>query len=345
MALRKKNRSDDGEKGADRARPPMPKWMFETRTEQWHEAGLGDEIRKEKPGRTWPRLLLFALLIAAVLVAFNHRQTIAPGYGSEARILTAILLFGLGLGFAGALGRTTTPMILRRMDPGTAGTIAFVIRLLTIVVVGVIALRIAGVKAAALAVGGAFTAVIVGLAAQQTLGNIFAGIVLQSTRPYKVGERVRLTSSSLAGSVEGTVSSLGLFYTTILNGPERMMIPNSVLLTSIVEPLRSPDSVDIRARFDSHVTPAEVQNMLGHAISVPLLEAPEIWLEEVDRDEVVFRITATPARKADGRKLAEEVVSVTRGTFEYPRPDRSGRTEEKPEQKNAPDPDVPSGHA
>lgn len=347
MALRKQKRKEvDPGDGGRQSRTPMPKWMFETRTEQWQEAGLAEEIRKEKPGRTWPRLLLFSLLIAAVLVAFNHRQTIAPGYGSEARILTAILLFGLGLGFASALGRAVNPVILRRMDPGTAGTIAFVIRLITIVVVGVIALGIAGVKTSTLAVGGAFTAVILGLAAQQTLGNIFAGIVLQSTRPYKVGERVRLTSSSLAGSVEGTVSSLGLFYTTILNGPERMMLPNSVLLTSIVEPLRSPDSVDIRARFDSHVTPGDVQDMLGHAISVPLLESPEVWLEEVDRDEVVFRIIVTPIRKSDGRKLAEEIVSITRGTFEYPRPEDQARSDAKPS-KNAsgPDPEVPSGHA
>mgnify|MGYP000712274560 CR=1 FL=1 len=78
----------------------MPKWMFETRTHRWHEAGLGEQINDEQPGRTWPRLLLFALLIAGVLFAFKHRQEIAPGYGTEARILTAILLFILGWGFA-----------------------------------------------------------------------------------------------------------------------------------------------------------------------------------------------------------------------------------------------------
>ena len=47
----------------------------------------------------------------------------------------------------------------------------------------VVALRIAGVRPEALAVGGAFTAVVVGLAAQQTIGNLFAGIVLQGTGP------------------------------------------------------------------------------------------------------------------------------------------------------------------
>jgi small conductance mechanosensitive channel len=38
-----------------------------------------------------------------------------------------------------------------------------------------VALRVAGMAPSTLAVGGAFTAVIVGLAAQQTLGNLVGG--------------------------------------------------------------------------------------------------------------------------------------------------------------------------
>ncbi len=348
MSPRLPKRSDRSGKGADgdRSRTQMPRWMFETRTDQWHEAGLGEEIKPAKAGRTWPRLVAFAILIAAVLIAFNHRQDIAPGYDTEARIITAVLLFGLGWGFAAALGRTITPVILRRMDPGTAGTIAFVIRLLAIVLIGVVALRIAGVKASTLAVGGAFTAVVVGLAAQQTLGNVFAGIVLQGTRPFRVGERVRLTGGPLAGSVEGTVSSLGLFYTQILRGTDRMMIPNNILLNVIVEPLREPEGMDLRARFDSHVSPSEVQAMLKKAITVPTVRPPSIWLEEVDRDEVVLRITATPINPADGARLAEQVVSVTRATFEYERPEGKGRDRgDEPGEHQDPDPGVPHGHA
>ena len=325
----------------------MPRWMFETRTHRWHEAGLGEEIVGTPQGRTWPKLLLFSVLIAAVLFAFNHRQDIAPGYGTEARILTAILLFILGWGFASALGRTLTPFIMRRLDPGTAGTLGFAIRLVTILLVGLVALGIAGVKPQTLAVGGAATAIVLGLAAQQTLGNIFAGVVLQSTRPFRVGERVRLTGGPMAGSVEGTVSSLGLFYTTILKGQDRMMIPNSLLLLLAVEPLREPDSIDIRARFDSHLSPATVQDMLNQAITVQTLRPPRIELEEVDRDEVVLRISATPVKPSDGAKLAEQVVSVTRGTFEYETPDTGemdqARKESGPDQK--PDPDVPHGHS
>jgi len=311
----------------------MPRWMFETRTDAWRDAGLGDEVIPAQQGKAWPRLILFALLIAATLVAFGQRDQIAGDYVTEARILTAVLLFAFGWGFASALGRTITPFILKRMDPGTAGTVGFAIRLVTIILVAVVALHIAGVKTSTLAVGGAFTAVVVGLAAQQTLGNVFAGVVLQSTRPFQVGQRVRLTGGPMAGSVEGTVSSLGLFYTSFLNGQDRMMVPNNVILNLAVVPLVEPEGIDVRARFDSHVSPAKVQEMLSQAITVPTRRPPSIWLDEIDRDEVVLRINATPVDPADGARLAEQVLAVTRGTFEF--------ETAKPD----PEPSVPHGHA
>jgi small conductance mechanosensitive channel len=152
-----------------------------------------------------------------------------------------IVLVVVGLAAIHWLTRGISPRLYRRLDPATAGTAGFVIRLGTTAAVVILALRIAGVTASTLAVGGAFTAVVLGLAAQQALGGIFAGIVLQSTRPFRVGERVRLVGGLLAGSLEGTVSSLGLFYTTLTQGADRLMVPNSVLLQLVVVPLRPED--------------------------------------------------------------------------------------------------------
>jgi small-conductance mechanosensitive channel len=192
------------------------------------------------------------------------------------------------------------------MEPGTAGVVGFLIRLLAIVLVFVVALRIAGLKTSTLAVGGAFTAVVVGLAAQQTLGNLFAGLVMLSTRPFRVGERVRLTGGALAGSIEGIVSSLGLFYTDLVSGADRILVPNSMLLNVAI--------VELRARFSADTTPEEVQELLAKSITVPTRYSPHVELEELDRDELVVRIIVTPMRPADGAKLASEVLGAVRNT-------------------------------
>ena len=200
------------------------------------------------------------------------------------------------------------------MEPGTAGVAGFLIRLLTIAAVVVVALRIAGLTASTLAVGGAFTAVIVGLAAQQTLGNLFAGLVLLSTRPFRVGERVKLVGGALAGSLEGIVSSLGLFYTDLVSGADRMMVPNSMLLNVAVVPLREPERVELRARFSADTTPQDVQDLLARSLETSTRYAPHVELEELDRDELVVRIVVTPMRPSDGSKLTSEVLAAVRNT-------------------------------
>lgn len=294
--------------------------MFETRTDVWREAGLEGEVDRREVKRARGHLLLFSIAIAGVLVLFGHRRELFPGLGTPIRAATVVALILLGWGFAMALGRGMSRSLFSRMDPGTAGTVGFVVRLLTIAVVSVVALRIAGLNAGTLAVGGAFTAVVLGLASQQTLGNLFAGIVLQGTRPFTVGERVRIVGGPMAGSVEGTVSSLGLFYANFINGADRMMIPNSVLLNCAVVPLAEPDRVDLKARFDASTSPVEIQDLLANAITVPTRYPPHIALEEVDREEMVLRISATPDRPSEGAKLAEQILSVARTTGNQARP-------------------------
>jgi small conductance mechanosensitive channel len=295
-------------------RPKLPRDLFETRTHAWQSLGLGDELAPRFSKRNLAGLLVALLIFAATLVVYHHRAGIAPGYGEWIRMGTVVVLVATGLVATHWLASGLSPRLYRRLDPATAGTAGFVIRFLAMSTVVVLALRIAGVTASTLAVGGAFTAVLLGLAAQQSLGGIFAGLVLQSTRPFRVGERVRLVGGALAGSLEGTVSSLGLFYTTLMQGADRLKVPNSVLVQLVVVPLREPDKVDVRARFPSDASPQRVEQRLLRSISVPTRYRPSVALEELSPDGVVLRVNATPLRPEDGSQLAEEVLEALRET-------------------------------
>jgi small-conductance mechanosensitive channel len=224
------------------------------------------------------------------------------------KIVAGILVLALGWGLARAIGKFVGPTFLRRMDPATAGTFGFLIRLLTVGIALIIGLNVAGASFQSLAVGGAFTAVIVGLAAQQTLGNVIAGMVLLTARPFRVGQRVRLQAGAIGGQIDGTVSSLGLLYTNVLRGAEQVMIPNTAVLAAVVVPLREPDGVDVRVRLTSGVTPSQVQAILDQEISVPTRNGTSVNLEEVDGGDVVVRIQATPAVPDEGAKLADEIM-------------------------------------
>ncbi|HXF30287.1 MAG TPA: mechanosensitive ion channel family protein [Solirubrobacterales bacterium] len=294
-------------------RPRLPRELFETRTHAWTSLGLGEEIETRKVSkRSLVGLVVAVLVLIATLVVYSHRRQIAPGYGEWFRVGTVIVLILVGSAAIHWLSRSLSPRLYRRLDPATAGTTGFVLRLVAMLVVVVVALRIAGVQASTLAVGGAFTAVLIGLAAQQTLGAIFAGVVLQTTRPFRVGERVRLVGGALAGSLEGTVTSLGLFYTTLSQGADRLQIPNNVLLTLAVVPLREPEKVDVKVRFPRQASPREIEQQLLRTITVPTRYRPSVSLEEIEPDSVIFRIAATPLRSEDGSQLADEVLEALR---------------------------------
>jgi small conductance mechanosensitive channel len=292
----------------------LPRELFETRSHSWHEAGLAHELETRSPRRALGGLLVALLVLSTVLVVYYRRHDLLPGYEPWVRAATVAILIVVGSVGSHWLVRWLTPRLFRRVDPATAGTVGFLVRLFAMAAVVILALRIAGVTAATLAVGGAFTAIVLGLAAQQTLGSLFAGIVLQSTRPFRVGERVRLVGGALAGSIEGTVSSLGLFYATLVQGADRLQVPNSVLITLVVVPLREPPKVDFRARFAGEASPRQVEERLLAAIRVPTRYPPSVSLEELDEEGVVLRITATPLRPDDGSQLAEEALAAVRPT-------------------------------
>jgi small conductance mechanosensitive channel len=172
-----------------------------------------------------------------------------------------------------------------------------------------------------------------GLAAQQTLGNLIAGVVLISARPFRIGDRVRLQGGGLAGQLEGTVASLGLLYVTFSQGEDSIMVPNNVVLTSAVVPLREPAAVDLRARLRPDVKPSEVQRLLEVGVKTPVRAEPHISLEEVDSDEVIVRIAATPASDADGPRLADEVLTAIASVT------REGDTDERMAARRAPSDD------
>jgi len=186
-----------------------------------------------------------------------------------------------------------------------------------------VALRIAGLEPRTLALSGAIFAVVFGLAAQQTLGNLIAGVVLISARPFKVGDRVKLQAGGLAGEIEGVVISLGLLYTTFARGEDSIMVPNNIVLGSAVVPLREPSAVDLRARLRPDVMPSEVQELLEEGIRTPVRSEPHIGLEEIDANEVIVRIAATPAADADGQQLADEILAAIAPVT------REGQTEER----------------
>jgi len=318
--------------------------MFETRSQAWEDAGLAVNVSQREIRRAQRQAVVLAPLLIGVLVFYHYRDRLLPGlvnvpahlvsvhghlvsvHRHQAtqhlllrelwRWATVIVILAGGWAAARDIGRAAAPTFFKRMDPATAGTVGFLFRLATMAIAVLVALRIAGAHPQTLLAGSAFTAVVFGLAAQQTLGNVIAGTVLLSARPFRVGEKVQFKAGAVGGSTEGIVSSLGLLYTTLVDGEDSIMIPNSVVLAAVVIPKREPDSVDVRVRLPAGILPTQVQAILDRQIATPT-KSKTVMVEEIDGDELIVRVQATPASAVDGGRLADEVInalaSVTSG--------------------------------
>jgi hypothetical protein len=110
--------------------------------------------------------------------------------------------------------------------------------LITAVLYIVVALVIASqaqIDLTGVALSGAVTAVVVGIAAQTSLSNIIAGLVILFVRPFKVGQFVTVRAGTFGGTeYNGEVGEIALFYTTLLAGSREIRVPNNAMVTSVV---------------------------------------------------------------------------------------------------------------
>jgi len=139
---------------------------------------------------------------------------------------------------------------MSRLITGRAGTsAASAVRLLTSFVGYVVAvfvgLGLLDVPVQHLLIGGALTGVVLGIALQQVLGNMFAGIVLLFVRPFVVGDRIRIRSGSFGGPIAGTITNIDLTYVSMAADDGPLRIPNSLMLASAVGPAPPPEAAEV----------------------------------------------------------------------------------------------------
>src|SRR3954471_51962 len=137
------------------------KRVFDTKSHSWAEVGLARQLSSRAVKRARFGLITAIALMVATIYVFDRRKELL-GVDDPARYATVAILLVLGFFVARDLGRSLRPMMFRRLDPGSAGSASFLIRLTTLVLAVFVALRIGGVDPHTLAFGGAATVVFLG---------------------------------------------------------------------------------------------------------------------------------------------------------------------------------------
>lgn len=191
--------------------------------------------------RHWVIGIAAGAIALAALVAGSKFGNVSPKHHAvDPRIIAwssavAILVFG-GLATS-RLAIAFSHGVASRSVQSAGGGVRVITGAVGILFVVFSILAVLDVTIEHLLVGVGLAGVILGIAAQQSLGNIFAGFVLITARPFRIGDHVRIRSGALGGIFDAWVREMSLTYVTLQTADGNIKVPNSALLAAAIGPV------------------------------------------------------------------------------------------------------------
>lgn len=180
--------------------------------------------------------------------------------------------------------------------------------------------------------GGTFAGLVFGLALQPVLENFFAGLLILLTGYIKIGDHIRIASTSipyltaqfpaykhfstdlLEQGYKGTVIEVGLFYSIVLlNNGKELKIPNIVLMrSSIIDntPKYSKYNIfNVRVEFPLNVIDiTTIEDQVREQLKdFDIVEGPYIN-EQSDKEFVIILVRIRVSEKNDWKKTKSEAL-------------------------------------
>ena len=208
------------------------------------QADLSAQVQRvRRKTRPWKSIIALLFAIVAAVISNQARHDSHTLY-TASHLTNQIVAFGTAVLF-GVFGSMATVGLAgqsRQVLEPRAGTAHSAVVGYAILIVGAFAtlaitLDLFDVPVGQLVLGGALTSVFVGIAAQQALGNVFAGLVLMFARPFRVGDAIRLRAGALGGTIDGTVIDIGITYVRVEADGNVISVPNAQVLNAVVGPI------------------------------------------------------------------------------------------------------------
>lgn len=209
------------------------------------QAHLAEQIaeqmgRAKKRAKPWKSLIAATLALVAAGVSATGNDHLHQKHNSA--MWHAVWLAGsvgfLVFGASATLGlsKRVREMLQFRFGSSHATMARVVLVFIGWAIILTVFLNLLNFSIERLLLGGALTGVLLGIAAQQTLANIFAGVVLLLAKPFQVGDEIKLFSGAMGGPHEGQVIEIGLTYIRLETDHGITHLPNSQVLSSAIGP-------------------------------------------------------------------------------------------------------------
>jgi small conductance mechanosensitive channel len=253
------------------------------------EVGEHDLLSFLKPDTLWGALIYFVIFLSiASLVSKGFR---AAAHASLTR--------------KGHVDRTTISFLQQ------FGSVLIWVVVLILYAHLIPALRSMGT---ALLAGAGVVSVVIGLAAQSTLGNLVAGISIAIYRPFRLGDTLQVTAPT--GTDIGVVELISLGYTT-LRAPDGHMIvlPNAIAASQVTINLNTtyapwPITITIRLSRDADIDAAR---QLAIAVAVENAGQQAVvgcFLTKIDAAAITLELRFKAADAAARDTLRSKILTA-----------------------------------
>lgn len=195
-----------------------------------------------------PWRAIFAAVLALAAAGTSREASTLGAHLSPNQPTTtyALIAYGCATAFVllasvATMGLSTKArdMLLPRVGSAHAAMVRIMLVLIGAVITLIVTLALFHLNVGQLVLGGTLLVALLGIASQQTLANLFAGMVLLVARPFGVGDYARFVSGAIGGQYEGTVIEIGLTYVRMDTADGVISIPNTQALSAVVGPVKS----------------------------------------------------------------------------------------------------------
>ncbi|MEO8697284.1 MAG: mechanosensitive ion channel domain-containing protein, partial [Acidimicrobiales bacterium] len=182
------------------------------------------------------RIVLYGLIgIVAIAASAGYGDLHSHNDAKKTVGIGAAMLFVVvGIAAVHRLAAESSRVVRARTGGTAAATVEVTVSAAGYIFVLVVALDLFEVSIENLLLGGAITGVVLGIALQQILGNVFAGVALLLAHPFNIGDRVMLRNGAYGGEVAGTVMSVNLTYVILQTDNGVLHVPNAGVLASAI---------------------------------------------------------------------------------------------------------------
>lgn len=253
-------------------------------------------------------LLIIILSVGAVIASWNALRfwliTALPISDQAVRLIDITLIFVVGLAAIALLSQPIARRAATYVGPMRSNAIRFLFQISGFSIILLIVLSTAGINLVSVLVGVGFFGIVIGLASQTVLGNLFSGLMLLASRPFRIGDRIGLVAWQygkfppslshgwLEPAYTGSVKEITLMYTKILTDSNTLVtVPNGIVIQSLI----------LNLGHDKH-------GYAGTQFEIPI---------RVDPDELHKSLSSQLSRMPDfkGEEESFELLEISSSTY------------------------------